>query len=405
MKVLVINAGSSSLKFTVFGMENGERTMLAKGNIERIGLKHPNFIYQRAGADKAEAQVEVKDHADALKALCAKLVDPAVGVLRDLTEITAIGHRVVHGGEKFTVPAVVTDEVKASIRACAVLAPLHNPPNLVGIEACEKVFPGIPNVAVFDTAFHQTMPPASYLYAIPRELYEQHHIRKYGFHGTSHKYVYAATCEFLGLDPASARLITCHLGNGGSVAAVQGGKVLDTSMGMTPLAGLVMGTRSGDLDAGVVLYMIKHLGMSPEAVDNLLNKRSGLAGLADGKSDMRDVISAAQHGDAHAQQAFDGFTHRLAEYIGAYFVVLQGADAIVLTGGIGENSTVVREALVNRLGVLGCFLETSANTVMGKAAVISTPESTMKAVVMPTNEELMIAIEARQVLEASGPKP
>ena len=405
MKVLVINAGSSSLKFTVFGMENGERTMLAKGNIERIGLKHPNFIYQRAGADKAEAQVEVKDHADALKALCAKLVDPAVGVLRELTEITAIGHRVVHGGEKFTVPAVVTDEVKASIRACAVLAPLHNPPNLVGIEACEKVFPGIPNVAVFDTAFHQTMPPASYLYAIPRELYEQHHIRKYGFHGTSHKYVYAATCEFLGLDPASARLITCHLGNGGSVAAVQGGKVLDTSMGMTPLAGLVMGTRSGDLDAGVVLYMIKHLGMSPEAVDNLLNKRSGLAGLADGKSDMRDIISAAQHGDAHAQQAFDGFTHRLAEYIGAYFVVLQGADAIVLTGGIGENSTVVREALVNRLGVLGCFLETSANTVMGKAAVISTPESTMKAVVMPTNEELMIAIEARQVLEASGPKP
>jgi acetate kinase len=405
VKVLVINAGSSSLKFTVFGMENGERTMLAKGNIERIGLKHPNFIYQRAGADKAEAQVEVKDHADALKALCAKLVDPAVGVLRELTEITAIGHRVVHGGEKFTVPAVVTDEVKASIRACAVLAPLHNPPNLVGIEACEKVFPGIPNVAVFDTAFHQTMPPASYLYAIPRELYEQHHIRKYGFHGTSHKYVYAATCEFLGLDPASARLITCHLGNGGSVAAVQGGKVLDTSMGMTPLAGLVMGTRSGDLDAGVVLYMIKHLGMSPEAVDNLLNKRSGLAGLADGKSDMRDIISAAQHGDAHAQQAFDGFTHRLAEYIGAYFVVLQGADAIVLTGGIGENSTVVREALVNRLGVLGCFLETSANTVMGKAAVISTPESTMKAVVMPTNEELMIAIEARQVLEASGPKP
>jgi acetate kinase len=398
VKVLVINAGSSSLKFTVFGMENGERTMLAKGNIERIGLKHPNFIYQRAGADKAEAEVEVKDHADALKALCAKLVDPAVGVLRDLTEITAIGHRVVHGGEKFTVPAVVTEEVKASIRACAVLAPLHNPPNLVGIEACEKVFPGTPNVAVFDTAFHQTMPAASYLYAIPRELYEQHHIRKYGFHGTSHKYVYGATCEFLGLDPAKARLITCHLGNGGSVAAVRGGKVLDTTMGMTPLAGLVMGTRSGNVDAGVVLYMIKNLGMSPEAVDNLLNKRSGLAGLADGKSDMRDIISAAQHGDAHAQQAFDCFTHRLAAYLGAYFVVLQGADAIVLTGGIGENSATVREALINQLGVLGCFLEKSANTVMGKAAVISTPESTMKAVVMPTNEELMIAIEAQQVL-------
>jgi acetate kinase len=400
MKVLVVNAGSSSLKFTVFSMENGERTMLAKGNIERIGLKHPNFIYQRAGSAKAEGEVDVKDHADALKALCAKLVDPAVGVLGDLTEIKAIGHRVVHGGEKFTVPAVVTEEVKASIRACAVLAPLHNPPNLVGIEACEAVFPGTPNVAVFDTAFHQTMPAASYLYAIPRELYDQHHIRRYGFHGTSHKYVYAATCDFLGLDPAQARLITCHLGNGSSVAAVHGGKVLDTSMGMTPLEGLVMGTRSGNVDAGVVLYMIKNLGLSPEAVDNLLNKRSGLAGLADGKSDMRDIISAAQHGDAHAQQAFDCLIHRLAAYIGAYFIVLQGADAIVLTGGIGENSGPVREALINRLGVLGCFLEKDANAVMAKAAVVSTPESTMKAVVMPTNEELMIAIEARQVLES-----
>lgn len=398
MKILVVNAGSSSLKFTVFGMENGQHTMLAKGNIERIGLQRPNFIYQRAGADKEETQVEVKDHADALKALCAKLVDPTVGILHELTEITAIGHRVVHGGEKFTAPAVVTAEVKDSIRACAVLAPLHNPPNLVGIEACQQVFPGTPNVAVFDTAFHQTMPPSSYLYAIPRDLYEKHHIRKYGFHGTSHKYVYAATCEFLGLDPARARLITCHLGNGGSVAAVRGGKVLDTTMGMTPLAGLVMGTRSGNLDAGVVLYMIKNLGMSAEAVDALLNKKSGLAGLADGKSDMRDIISAAQHGDAHAQQAFDCFTHRLTAYIGAYFVVLQGADAVVLTGGIGENSSVVRAALIEPLGVLGCFLEQSANSVMGKAAVVSTPESTMKAVVMPTNEELMIAIEAQQVL-------
>ena len=399
MKVLVINAGSSSLKFTVFAMENGERRMLAKGNIERIGLKHPNFIYQRADAGKTDTAVEVKDHADALKVLCAKLIDPVVGVLQDLAEIEAIGHRVVHGGEKFTSSAVVNDEVKASIRACAALAPLHNPPNLVGIEACEKVFPGTPNVAVFDTAFHQTMPPSSYLYAIPRELYEQHHIRKYGFHGTSHKYVYYATCEFLKLDPEKARLITCHLGNGGSIAAVSGGKVVDTTMGMTPLAGLVMGTRSGNVDAGVVLFLIRNLGLSVEAVDNLLNKRSGLAGLSDGKSDMRDIISAAHHGDAHAKQAFDCFTHRLVGYIGAYFLLLQGADAIVLTGGIGENSAPVREALIGQLGVLGCFLEANANAVMGKAAIISTPESTMKAVVMPTNEELMIAIETKQVLQ------
>ena len=398
MKVLVINAGSSSLKFTVFTMDDGERTMVARGNIERIGLKHPNFIYQRAGGVKTEEQVPVHAHADALKALCAKLVDPQVGVLKDLTEIGAIGHRVVHGGEKFTSSARVTEEVKNSIRACAALAPLHNPPNLAGIEACEAVFPGTPNVAVFDTAFHQTMPPSSYLYAIPRDLYEKHHIRKYGFHGTSHKYVYGATCAFLGLDPLKARLITCHLGNGGSVAAVGGGKVYDTSMGMTPLAGLVMGTRSGNVDAGVVLYLIKNLGMSAEAVDNLLNKKSGLTGLSDGKSDMRDIIAAAQQGDVHAKQAFDSFIHRLAAYVGAYFVVLQGADAIVLTGGIGENSGPVREALIKQLGVLGCFLEASANTVMGKAALISTPESTLKAVVMPTNEELMIAIETRQVL-------
>jgi len=398
VKVLVVNAGSSSLKFTVFTMENGERRMLAKGNIERIGLKHPNFIYQREGAAKTEEQVGVTDHADALKAVCAKLVDPTAGVLKGLQEIEAIGHRVVHGGEKFTAPAVVSPEVKASIRACADLAPLHNPPNLLGIEACESVFAGTPNVAVFDTAFHQTMPPASYLYAIPRDLYEKHHVRKYGFHGTSHKYVYGAACEFLHLDPAQARLITCHLGNGCSIAAVRGGKVLDTSMGMTPLAGLVMGTRSGNVDAGVVLYLVRNLGMAPEAADNLLNKKSGLAGLADGKSDMRDIIAAAHQGDVHAQQALDCFVYRLVSFVGSYYTALQGADAIVLTGGIGENSAPVREALISHLGVLGCFLEKDANAVMGKAALISTPESTLKAVVMPTNEELMIAIETRQVL-------
>lgn len=396
--ILVINAGSSSLKFTVFTLQAGVQTMLAKGNIERIGLVEPNFIYQRGSNNKVEEGVSVKDHADALKAVCAKLVDPKVGVLRSLEEIEAIGHRVVHGGEQFTAPVRVCAEVKANIRKCADLAPLHNPPNLLAIEACEKVFPGVPNVAVFDTAFHQTMPPASYLYAVPRYLYTNYGIRKYGFHGTSHKYVYGAACDYLGLDCTAARLITCHLGNGCSIAAVNGGRVLDTTMGMTPLAGLVMGTRSGNLDAGVVLYMIKNLGMSAEQVDRILNKESGLLGLSDGKSDMRDIIAARAAGDEHARQAFDSFIHRLAGYIGAYHTLLGGAHAVVLTGGIGENSSPVRAELIHRLAPLGCHLEESANGVMGHAAVISTKDSSLRAVVMPTNEELMIAIETRTVL-------
>lgn len=398
MKVLVINAGSSSMKFTVFTVGPGEQTMLAKGNIERIGLQEPNFIYQRAGQSKTSESVAVRDHADALKVLCRKLVDPVEGVLEDLGEIRAIGHRVVHGGEKFTAPIVVDEEVKANIRVCADLAPLHNPPNLTGILACEAVFPGVPNIAVFDTAFHQSMPPASYLYALPEGFYENHGIRKYGFHGTSHKYVYGATCDFLGLDRDAARIITCHLGNGGSLAAVDGGSVLDTTMGMTPLAGLVMGTRSGDVDPGVVLFLLKNLSMSAEEVDKLLNKESGLLGLSKGKSDMRDIIDAKDAGDAEAKRAYDCFIHRLVGYIGAYFTHLRGAHAVVFTGGIGENSAPVRETVIDRLGALGCFLDQEANVVMGEAAVVSTPESTLKAVVMPTNEELMIAIEAVEVL-------
>jgi acetate kinase len=391
VKVLVVNAGSSSLKFMVFDHEGEEYTVLAKGNLEKIGLAEPNLIYQRGSEAKTEEPVVAPDHAVAMKVLCQKLVDPAQGVLKSLDEVEAIGHRVVHGGETFTAPVVVNDEVKAKIDACAALAPLHNPPNLLGITACEKAFPGVPNVAVFDTAFHQTMDASAYLYAVPRELYEKHGIRKYGFHGTSHKFVYGAACEYLGLDPAKAKLVTCHLGNGSSLAAVDGGKVLDTTMGMTPLAGLVMGTRAGNVDAGVVVYLIKHLGMSVEEVDSLLNKKSGLLGLG-GRSDMREIIEAKKT-DPHAQQAFASFVHRLAGYIGAYYTILGGADAIVFTGGIGENSIPAREALLARLGAIGCQLDSEANQVMGKACVISTPESALTALVMPTNEELMIAME------------
>ncbi len=396
MKVLVVNAGSSSLKFMVFDHEGETYTMLAKGNLERIGLAEPNLIYQRGSEAKTEERVVAPDHAVAMQVLCHKLVDPACGVLKGLDEVEAIGHRVVHGGETFTSPVVVNGEVKAKIDACAALAPLHNPPNLLGITACEEAFPGVPNVAVFDTAFHQTMDPSAYLYAVPRELYEEHGIRKYGFHGTSHKFVYGAACEYLGLDPATAKIITCHLGNGSSLAAVDGGKVLDTTMGMTPLAGLVMGTRSGNVDAGVVIYLIKHLGMSVDEVDTILNKKSGLLGLG-GRSDMREIIEAKKT-DPHARQAFASFIHRLAGYIGAYYTILGGADAIVLTGGIGENSLPSREALLGRLGALGCHLDPEANQVMGKARIISTPESALTALVMPTNEELMIAMETTALI-------
>ncbi|MBN2450888.1 MAG: acetate kinase [Lentisphaeria bacterium] len=401
MNILVVNAGSSSLKFMVFAMRDGVQKMLAKGNIERIGLLDPNFIYERAGEEKMEETVAVRDHADAMAAVCAKLVDRSVGVLGSLREIEAIGHRVVHGGEKFTAPVRIDEEVKANIRTCADLAPLHNPPNLLGIEACEKAFPGVPNVAVFDTAFHQTMPPESYLYAIPRYLYTNYGIRKYGFHGTSHKYVYGAACEYLGMDPAKARLITCHLGNGCSIAAVDGGRVVETTMGMTPLAGLVMGTRSGCVDVGVILYLIRNLGMTAEQVDRILNKESGLLGLSAGRSsDMRDIIAAKDSGDTNARQAFDCFIHRVVGFVGSYYTFLGGAEGIVFTGGIGENSAPVRAALLARLAPLGCFLQEGANDVMGRRAVISTPESTLRAVVMPTNEELMIAIETRTVLSS-----
>jgi acetate kinase len=396
VKVLVVNAGSSSMKFMVFEHEGQEYTVLAKGNLECIGLDEPNLIYQRAGEDKTEEAVQAPDHAVAMEILCKKLVDPEHGVLESLTDVQAIGHRVVHGGETFTEPVIVNEEVKAKIDACAALAPLHNPPNLLGITACEKAFPGVPNVAVFDTAFHQTMDASAYLYAIPRELYEKHGIRKYGFHGTSHKYVYGAACKYLGLDPDKAKIITCHLGNGGSLAAVKGGKVVDTTMGMTPLAGLVMGTRSGNVDAGVVIYLIKELGMSAEEVDTILNKKSGLLGLG-GRSDMRAIIEAKET-DPHAQQAFESFVHRLLAYIGAYYTVLGGADAIVLTGGIGENSIPTREALINSLGALGCRLNDEANDVMGEARIISTEDSALTALVMPTNEELMIAAETAALI-------
>ncbi|NOY82759.1 MAG: acetate kinase [Kiritimatiellaeota bacterium] len=397
MKVLVINAGSSSLKFTMFRMTH-ER-MLAKGIVERIGLDKPLLRYTRYDGRTLCETVDVKSHDEALRIVCRKLVDDEVGVMASLAEVEAIGHRVVHGGEQFTESTLVTPEVKDIIRECIPLAPLHNPANLGGIEACERVFPGVPNVAVFDTAFHQTMPPESYLFAIPLEFYTEHQVRRYGFHGTSHKYVAHATADFLGKPYDSLRMITCHLGNGSSITAVDRGRVFETSMGMTPLMGLVMGTRCGDIDPGVVLHLAAQ-GRTLAEVDTLLNKKSGLLGLAGvGSSDMRDVLEAAAGANEQAEQAVRIFVHRLVFYIGAYYTLMGGADAVVFTAGIGENSDEIRARVIRRLAPLGCFLDEEKNRASGKAAIVSTPNSSLMAVAMPTNEELMIGRDTVRIMQ------
>jgi len=390
MKVLVLNAGSSSMKFTMFAM--GNEKVLAKGLVERLGSDCPNLIYSRHDGLKKEFAPPVKNHTDALKSICDMLVDKEAGVIKDLSEVQAVGHRVVHGGERFTKPAIVNSNVKEAIRDCFALAPLHNPANLDGIEACEKIFKEIPNIAVFDTAFHQSMPPEAYLYAVPYDLYTKYGIRRYGFHGTSHHFVAIATGKFLDKPFDHMKLITCHLGNGCSMAAISNGNVLDTTMGMTPLEGLVMGTRCGDIDPAIVLRLVE-LGQGRNEIDNTLNKQSGLLGVAGiGSSDMRDIIEAEKKGDQQALRARRMFTRRVVKYIGSYYALMGGADAIVFTGGVGEWSDFVRWKIIKDLGCLGIIADKKKNAeTLGKKGVISTPESKTTLLVMPTNEELMIA--------------
>lgn len=399
MKILVVNAGSSSLKFTLFNMENGENAVLASGQVERIGSDTPNLIYKRPDGFKSEEVIKITNHGEALSEIRRKLLDPQVGVLKNLSEVAAIGHRVLHGGEKVTQPVLITQEVKDIIRECFPLGPLHNPANLTGIEACEKDFPGVPNVGVFDTQFHQTMPPEAYLYAIPYDYYKQFGIRKYGFHGTSHHYVTLSTAEFLGKKPEDTTIITCHLGNGCSMAAVKNGKVIDTTMGLTPLEGLMMGTRSGDLDPAAVLRLIE-LGHSREEVDKILNKKSGLLGIGGINSgDMRDMLNAAAEGKEQAELAIRMFVRRVIKYIGSYYVLLGGAEALVFTGGIGEYSVPIRQRVMEGLGALNIRIDDGKNNAcFGKKGVISTDDSAWKAIVMPTNEELMIALSTMRVL-------
>ncbi len=403
--VLVVNSGSSSLKFTVYSM--APERVLAKGIVDRIGQGRPTMNYERiADGLVFKKPVQVANHDDALRLVCAQLVDPAGGVLRSLEEVDAIGHRVVHGRDVFHDSVIVNTQVKETIRECFSIAPLHNPANLGGIESCERVFSGVPNIAVFDTAFHHTMPPWTYLYAIPYEYYEKYGIRKYGFHGTSHKFVSQATAQYLQRPIGELRLITAHLGNGASITAVDRGNVLDTSMGMTALNGLIMGTRSGDIDPAVVLHLVRN-GMSADQIDNLLNKQSGLLGLSGiGSGDMRDNIAAAEDGNLQARRAIRMFVHRLVSYIGSYFTILGGADALVFTGGVGENSAYIRALVLRQLACLNCFPDDTANqSAIGAGATISTPESRLKAIVMPTNEELMIARETVRLLTVPSVPP
>lgn len=389
MNILVVNSGSSSLKFTLF--ESSSEKRLASGLVERIGTNSANMVYRRGDGPKEETAVSAPDHAAALALVCNALTGGQNAVLKSLSEVQAIGHRVLHGAEAFTESVLVTAPVMEKIRALVPFGPLHMPANLGGIEACEKIFPGVPNVAVFDTAFHATMPPCAALYAIPEKFHSEFGFRKYGFHGTSHRFVTLAAAQFLGKKPEEVNLVTCHLGNGSSIAAVKGGKVLDTTMGLTPLAGVVMGTRSGDLDPAVVLELVRK-GMSADEIDNLLNKKSGLLGVGGIDSgDMRDIVGAAESGKKEAQLALDMWAHRIVLYIGGYWALLGGADAVVFTGGIGENAAAARDKILSRLSCLGIDYDPEANATRRGPCYLSKPGSKVSAIVIPTDEELMIA--------------
>jgi len=393
--VLVFNCGSSSIKYELLDVEG--RRSLADGIVERIGEEESPFSY-RAGNTHIEQVHKVADHQAGMQLIARALTDPSVGVIQDASEVLAVGHRVVHGGEAFLASTLVTDEVIAAIEDHARFAPLHNPANLVGIRAAQSLFPDVPHVAVFDTAFHQTMPPRAYLYAVPYQYYREHGIRRYGFHGTSHRYLAREGARMLGRAEEETRVITCHLGNGCSISAVRGGHCVDTSMGFTPLEGLVMGTRSGDLDPALVVVLADTLGVEAAEVVRILNKESGLLGLSGRSNDMREVSRAAAQGDERAALALEVFCYRVRKYIGSYLAVLGGADAIIFSAGIGENSPEVRRRVCRGLQELGIELEESANEeVQGTAADISAERSRVRVLVIPTDEERVIAEDAYQV--------
>jgi acetate kinase len=396
MKVLVLNCGSSSIKYKLFNMDT--HTVMVQGGVEKIGLPDSFLQIKLSNGEKVKIEQPMPEHTVGIQLILNSLVDKQIGCIASLEEIQAVGHRVVHGGEKFNKSVLITPEVKEMIVKCVELAPLHNPANLKGIEAIETALPGVPQVAVFDTAFHQTMPDEAYMYAIPYELYEKYAIRRYGFHGTSHRYVSARVCEYLGIDPSTTKVITAHIGNGGSCTAVLNGKSVDTSMGLTPLEGLMMGTRAGDMDLGAATYIMEKENLSTTEFSNLMNKKSGLLGVSGVSSDARDIENAVQAGNERADLARRIFIYRVKKYIGAYAAAMNGVDVIVFTGGIGENDAYIRAEVTKGLTYLGIDFDESKNAVRGEEAILTTPESKVKVCIIPTDEEWMIASDTQALI-------
>ncbi len=393
MKILVLNCGSSSLKYQLFNAE--DESVLAKGLVERIGIEGSKLTHKPTGKDNLVIEQPMKDHEIAVKLVLDALMDANAGVISDISEIAAVGHRVLHAGQHYSDSIVVNEDVKRVVRECFDLGPLHNPANLIGIEACEAAMPGVPNVAVFDTAFHGTMPPKAYMYAIPRKYYEKYGVRRYGFHGTSHSFVSKETIKFAGLDKDNSKVIVCHLGNGASISAVVNGKCVDTSMGLTPLEGIIMGTRSGDIDPAVIEFVAGKENKDIHEMITILNKESGVYGLSDGiSSDFRDLKAAMDKGDKNAIETIEAYTYKVAKYIGSYVAAMNGVDAIAFTAGVGENSPYIRTMICEYLGYLGIKLDEEANAkAIGEEMIVTTADSKVKVCIVPTNEELAIVRE------------
>ena len=396
MKILVLNCGSSSIKYALYNMD--DQSVMTSGGAERVGMDGAFVKVKLANGEKKQIMHDIPEHTEGVKFIFSLLTDPEIGVIKSLDEIDAVGHRMVHGGEKFNKSVVLNDEVLKAFEAVSDLAPLHNPANLKGVRAVSELMPGLPQVGVFDTAFHQTMPKKAFMYAIPYELYKEYGVRRYGFHGTSHRYVSQRVCDFLGVSPIGKRIITCHIGNGGSISAVVDGKCVDTTMGLTPLEGVMMGTRSGDIDGGAITFLEKKLNLDADGMSNLLNKKSGVLGITGKSSDMRDVENAANAGDERAQLALDMYFYRIKKYIGAY-AAAGGVDIIVFTAGVGENQIGMREAVCNGLEFLGVKFDAKKNNVRGEEAIISADDSKVTVTVIPTDEELMIATDTMNLLK------
>ncbi len=400
MKILVLNSGSSSVKYKLIDLDGSNDATLAEGGVEKIGLAGGFLKYKKADGSKAIDELGLIDHLQAIKAILAKLTDPTDGCIKSYDEIEAVGHRVVHGGEKFSESVLIDDAVKEKIRECYDIAPLHNPANMTGIDAITELMPNVPQVGVFDTAFHQAMPAKAFMYSLPYKYYTEDGVRRYGFHGTSHRYVSGRVCEFLGVDPTKQRIITCHIGNGASMAAVDGGKCVDTSMGLTPVEGLMMGTRVGDVDPGALTFLMTKHGLNAEQMQTIINKESGVLGVSGVSSDMREIDAAIEAGNERARLALDMYMLRITKYIGAYAAEMGGVDIIVFTGGVGENQAMLRADVCSTLGFMGVEIDKEVNAVTrGTETVISSAASKVKVCVIPTDEELTIARDTRALVK------